>query len=199
MRNFAKILNMRYIIGFTFILFAIACKQHTAKPYNAREAAVASGENILKPQPITPVGSPFMTSYLALTEALVIAKDSAAVIAYTTFKNQTNNFTAQANKIDAAKLNEIAPYLAIIKGITADTLAQNIASLRIKLKALNSAMLPIAKACNGFGQKVYNQYCPMAFNNKGGNWLSYNPQIRNPYFGNSMLDCGYAQDSITVK
>ncbi|UCS91527.1 DUF3347 domain-containing protein [Echinicola marina] len=38
--------------------------------------------------------------------------------------------------------------------------------------------------------KVYKQYCPMAFNNKGGYWLSDVKEIRNPYFGDKMLKCG---------
>ncbi|WP_200976271.1 DUF3347 domain-containing protein [Echinicola sp. 20G] len=37
---------------------------------------------------------------------------------------------------------------------------------------------------------VYKQYCPMAFNNKGGYWLSDQEGIRNPYFGDKMLKCG---------
>jgi len=39
-------------------------------------------------------------------------------------------------------------------------------------------------------QKVYVQFCPMANNNKGANWLSLEEEIKNPYFGNSMLNCG---------
>ncbi|MDP4747411.1 MAG: efflux RND transporter periplasmic adaptor subunit, partial [Algoriphagus sp.] len=39
-------------------------------------------------------------------------------------------------------------------------------------------------------QVVYKDYCPMAFDNKGGYWLSETEDIRNPYFGASMLSCG---------
>lgn len=37
---------------------------------------------------------------------------------------------------------------------------------------------------------VYKQFCPMAFGNKGGYWLSDAAEIRNPYFGDKMLTCG---------
>ncbi len=37
---------------------------------------------------------------------------------------------------------------------------------------------------------IYKQYCPMAFNNTGGYWLSNTKEIRNPYFGDVMLKCG---------
>ncbi|MEQ8471870.1 MAG: efflux RND transporter periplasmic adaptor subunit [Marinoscillum sp.] len=36
----------------------------------------------------------------------------------------------------------------------------------------------------------YRQYCPMAFDNKGGFWLSDSDKILNPYFGDAMLTCG---------
>ncbi|WP_103865483.1 DUF3347 domain-containing protein [Aquimarina sp. I32.4] len=38
--------------------------------------------------------------------------------------------------------------------------------------------------------EIYKQFCPMAFDGKGGYWLSDSKEIRNPYFGNKMLVCG---------
>jgi Cu(I)/Ag(I) efflux system membrane fusion protein len=44
--------------------------------------------------------------------------------------------------------------------------------------------------------KVYQQYCPMAFDDKGAYWLSSEEKIRNPYFGKKMLSCGEVTDSL---
>ncbi|UOY06787.1 DUF3347 domain-containing protein [Muricauda sp. SCSIO 64092] len=44
--------------------------------------------------------------------------------------------------------------------------------------------------------EVYQQFCPMAFNNKGGYWLSTEEEIRNPYFGDRMLKCGKVTETI---
>lgn len=44
--------------------------------------------------------------------------------------------------------------------------------------------------------KVYKQYCPMAFDNTGGYWLSDSKEIRNPYFGDRMLKCGKVEEEI---
>ncbi len=44
--------------------------------------------------------------------------------------------------------------------------------------------------------KVYQQFCPMAFNNEGGFWLSTEEEIRNPYFGDRMLKCGRVTETI---
>lgn len=48
----------------------------------------------------------------------------------------------------------------------------------------------------GINQKVYAQFCPMADNNKGAYWLSLEEEIRNPYFGDAMLNCGKVKDTI---
>lgn len=42
----------------------------------------------------------------------------------------------------------------------------------------------------GTDKPVYETHCPMAFDNKGANWLSDKPEVRNPYFGDQMLECG---------
>jgi len=43
---------------------------------------------------------------------------------------------------------------------------------------------------------IYKQYCPMAFNNTGGYWLSSEEKILNPYFGDKMLKCGKIDSKI---
>ena len=39
---------------------------------------------------------------------------------------------------------------------------------------------------------VYLQYCPM----KKAYWMSAEQEIRNPYYGKSMLTCGTVKDSL---
>jgi hypothetical protein len=51
-------------------------------------------------------------------------------------------------------------------------------------------------AITGTNMKIYEQYCPMYDNNKGGAWLSMSKEIRNPYFGDQMLKCGKVQREI---
>ncbi|MFW5959926.1 MAG: efflux RND transporter periplasmic adaptor subunit, partial [Chitinivibrionales bacterium] len=38
--------------------------------------------------------------------------------------------------------------------------------------------------------KHFLAFCPMAFNNQGAYWLQEDREIKNPYFGESMLGCG---------
>ncbi len=37
---------------------------------------------------------------------------------------------------------------------------------------------------------LYVIHCPMAFSNRGADWLQADPEVRNPYFGSAMLKCG---------
>ena len=41
-------------------------------------------------------------------------------------------------------------------------------------------------------------HCPMAFNNKGADWLQDNPDLKNPYFGSSMLTCGEQKEVLVT-
>jgi len=43
---------------------------------------------------------------------------------------------------------------------------------------------------------TYYQFCPMANDGKGANWLSKENTIKNPYFGSMMLSCGKTVETI---
>jgi len=44
---------------------------------------------------------------------------------------------------------------------------------------------------------VYLLHCPMAFDNRGANWLQNNQDTQNPYFGSAMLKCGGVVSAIS--
>lgn len=55
---------------------------------------------------------------------------------------------------------------------------------------LSEQMIMIAMELEDKEQPVYVQYCPMANQDKGAQWLSWQREIRNPYYGDAMLTCG---------
>lgn len=65
----------------------------------------------------------------------------------------------------------------------------DLASQRVQFGFLSQALINALTAF-GVDGTYYVQYCPMAFDNAGANWLSNEAQIRNPYFGEQMLTCG---------
>jgi len=53
-------------------------------------------------------------------------------------------------------------------------------------------MYALAKAVKLTADPVYYTYCPM----KKAYWLSSEPTIKNPYFGNAMLTCGKVEETL---
>lgn len=108
--------------------------------------------------------------------------------------------TLQLNKILEVELkndaNGTSSFNEIHKKLEASINASDIASLRKEFKPFSLDMIAIIRAAKNVPETVYVQFCPMADNNKGANWLSLNKEIENPYFGESMLRCGVIKDEI---
>ncbi len=68
--------------------------------------------------------------------------------------------------------------------------AKDVEEVRKNFKPLSTQMVMLARTFGPFKQTVFLQHCPMADGNKGGDWLSLEKQIQNPYFGDKMMKCG---------
>ena len=66
----------------------------------------------------------------------------------------------------------------------------DIEQLRKAFQAVSATMIEMTNTFNPLSETIYVQHCPMADNNKGADWLSSIKEIKNPYFGSSMLTCG---------
>lgn len=58
----------------------------------------------------------------------------------------------------------------------------------------------LIEAVSTFGVEnldLYVQYCPMAFDDTGADWISDSEAIRNPYFGDRMLKCGVVEEQLS--
>ncbi len=66
----------------------------------------------------------------------------------------------------------------------------DIEAFRAEFAQLSQEVGVLAKAF-GFGQAVtvYELHCPMAFNGRGAVWYQDNDDVRNPYYGATMLKC----------
>lgn len=81
--------------------------------------------------------------------------------------------------------------------VSSMTGARTLEGLREQFKPLSERMIQIAKYFGApAGHILYVQHCPMADNNKGADWLSREPDIRNPYFGAAMTSCGEVVEEI---
>ncbi|MCF6239415.1 MAG: DUF3347 domain-containing protein, partial [Candidatus Marinimicrobia bacterium] len=78
--------------------------------------------------------------------------------------------------------------------------SKDIKLLREDFYLLSQQLAKIAKHFGSTGDSpVYILQCPMAFDNKGAQWLQDNDQTANPYFGQMMLQCGGVEEVIGVK
>jgi Cu(I)/Ag(I) efflux system membrane fusion protein len=69
--------------------------------------------------------------------------------------------------------------------------AKDIDSFRKEFARLSSEMFGVLKTFSPVkSSPVYKMHCPMAFENRGADWLQKGKTVRNPYFGKAMLSCG---------
>ena len=81
--------------------------------------------------------------------------------------------------------------LAQLKDSVTAPVAKDIEALRKRFHPATMRLLAVQKfAGNSSGSVLYVMHCPMAFNNKGADWLQRDKTLVNPYFGASMLHCG---------
>lgn len=75
--------------------------------------------------------------------------------------------------------------------------AADLATQREIFQQLSAEVYRVVKDYQpGEAPTLYKQFCPMAFDDQGGYWLSAEKDIRNPYFGDKMLRCGEVQEQI---
>lgn len=74
--------------------------------------------------------------------------------------------------------------------------AKNIGEIRRYLKPLSGQIITIARHFAPFKKSLYVMRCPMADKNKGADWISFEGEVKNPYYGAEMLTCGSVIDTI---
>ncbi len=138
---------------------------------------------------------PLYNSYLEMTEALANDDLENATEASVSMKDALGKvnmgvFTDNAHDIwmdHAANLENALEHV---------THYGTIEELRSGYRGISNAMIALTRSFGPPGETLYLQYCPMANDDQGANWLSNYSEIRNPYFGDMMLKCGETQDTL---
>lgn len=132
-----------------------------------------------------------INAYYGIKNALVIEDGKAAA-------NEANALSKAVEQYSVEGLSEaqkktwqeqkvrIAKTATIISGTT------NTEKQREEFNELSMAMLTVLKMINPDDQTIYHQYCPM----KKASWLSREKEIKNPYYGKRMLNCGSVKEVI---
>jgi len=139
-----------------------------------------------------------VTDYYLLKDAFVATDAAKADEAAKRLNTSVDSMTAFL-KTDSAHAG-MQPYLDTMKVFSTDLSDakknENIDKKRASFEKIGDAMFAVLKAADLKNAHVYRQFCPMAFDDKGAYWLSSEEEIKNPYFGKKMLECGEIRDSL---
>lgn len=133
-----------------------------------------------------------LNDYLNLKDALVADDNAKAKKLGATLVTSLGNLEASTNFSDAQRGN--------LKDIIEDAIehAEHISESDIDhqrehFKILSKDVIDMV-AIAGTKNTLYQQFCPMY--DGGSAWLSMSKDIKNPYYGSKMLDCGEVQKEI---
>jgi Cu(I)/Ag(I) efflux system membrane fusion protein len=119
------------------------------------------------------------------------ARNAAGEIVKALDSVNMESLPAPAHQTWMAELN---PARESARGIVS---ASDIADARVKFEPLSDAMYAIAKNLGtGSEDSIFLIHCPMAFNNRGADWLQTSTGVENPYFGSKMFKCGVVKDTL---
>lgn len=136
-----------------------------------------------------------MNAYFQVKNAL--ANDDAKAAA-----NAGNEVETAITKVDGSGFN--AEQKKMYEEVKAEIIehaehissnGDKIAHQREHFEIMSKDMYDLVKVL-GTSETMYYTHCPMYNNNKGANWLSEVKEIRNPYLGKKMPDCGTIKEEL---
>lgn len=154
------------------------------------------------------------TSFISITTSIAEKKDLAEVfdlyfklkdaLVATDAKSATKaakKLEESINGVEMAKLSmdvhmiwmELFP--AIKEDVGKISGAKTIKFQRENFVNLSTNMYKLMKVAK-YENPVYYQFCPMANEGKGANWLSKENKVQNPYYGSEMMTCGKVVETI---
>ncbi len=140
--------------------------------------AVGSKEEVIDVQFKETTTTTVFEHYIEIKNALVASDNSAAQEHAKMLKESLVEAKAEQTLVDAA--NQLME-------------ASDINKQREAFSRVTQGMETLLKGSLSSGQ-IYKQFCPMAFEGKGDYWYSSEEEIRNPYFGEKMLNCGRIEE-----
>lgn len=153
----------------------------TTKDSTAQAAPVATTATISFKEPKL---QDIYNDYIVLKDALVATKMPEAKTAAQQLASSLKAFSGCENTaVTAQKIEN----------------AKDIAAQRTAFTALSSDVIALFKHAELAKGTIFVQHCPMANKGDGGDWLSSEKKIQNPYYGSEMMECGSVTETIAAK
>lgn len=165
------------------------------KKTTGHEHGAASMETATKPasadaDPLKPV----LDAYYAVKDALVSSDGNA-----TSAKATSLVKALKTVKMDELGSEQHMVWMKVMKDLNFDAEhieeTKDLSHQRDHFSSLSENMYKLIKSAKP-AQAVYYQHCPMAKEGKGANWLSQVSEIKNPYYGAQMLNCGKTTETL---
>lgn len=163
----------------------------------------AAGTVVVETPTFDSVAEPVKRNLAQLLDEYIVVKDAMVEANAEATKEAAQAVLNSANAMPVATLmvpeqkDYAEQQIDIVRQTSAAIAGTNdLAEQRNQLEELSEAVFSLTKAFGATDKQVYYQHCPMVNNNQGAYWVSTNAEIRNPYFGNSMLKCGSNEEVI---
>lgn len=133
-------------------------------------------------------------SYFSLKDALVKTDGNTA-----SAKAKDLQTAINAVKMDKLPMTVHTVWMKVLNDLKEDAEhingTKDISHQRDHFMSLSKNMYELIKVSKP-AETVYYQFCPMANDGKGANWLSKESGVKNPYYGSQMLTCGKTVETI---
>jgi Cu(I)/Ag(I) efflux system membrane fusion protein len=187
----------RVVVQGAFTLDAAA--QLNNKKSMINQWVEGGGNPILQRVKLNPVAkeksAQLLDHYVQLKEYLVQADSVAAAQSGKELTRKVQSFQESLKNTNAkdwiaANMKEFRSAAQRIE------VSKDIESQRLAFETLSNILIEWVTHIEMGAQVMYVQHCPMAFDDQGADWISYEEGIKNPYFGDRMLKCGITESII---
>ena len=193
-------MRLQLLVIATFAISVMSCNQTATTSTTEQKTETAAPVAAAKPtsnldQHGTDNLMSLLSSYYELKDALVATAaqkaDEAASHVLTAAETMRHEL-GDTNPAIRATLDTVMKESEGIVNLKDSTCNKK----RVIFQNVSDRIYGIAKTAGLKNAKVYRQFCPMAFEEKGAHWMSNVEEIKNPYLPKKMLECGEVQDSL---
>jgi len=132
---------------------------------------------------------PLFTEYLVMKDALTndnleVAKKAGSNILKTVDGLNMALFTGESHNVWMGLSSDLKNTLQHVQHF------KTLEEIRKAFQQVSNTIIGLETSFNTNDEALYVMHCPMANNNKGADWVSTSKEVKNPYYGQSMLTCG---------
>lgn len=131
---------------------------------------------------------PVLAAYFDLKDAFVNTDVEETKTAASAMLQKVNSL--KETNLGAMEAEHLKKIRSMLQAISANN---DIENQRDHFIVLSENIIAFASNMETLEKPLYIQHCPMVNNNEGADWLSLSEEIRNPYFGEVMMNCGDTQ------